>query len=263
MDTVYVCKKIWLSRVEGSDHQALSSTVRSNMELAMLRVFRLIHPNIMRVHKVLIRPQSDSSSILYYIMDYFPLGSILDRLNQLASPIHPEEQAKMWFTQVLGAVAYVHSKGMAHRNIKLSTMLLESNDTAILCGFEFNCIASRRDHDIMRLTSIGNIEYMAPEMHSPCVKIWPYNAKSSDMYAMGVCLFRMVNYDPPFDASHYDANPMSYVYKQRTQDYRYRKGTVARGKTRHLIARLLDPMPGTRITAESALLHDALSPSVI
>ena len=152
---------------------------------------------------------------------------------------------------------------MAHRAIKLTHLLIASEEAIILSGFTYNCLAFRREADIMRSTVCNtNIEYRSPEMQPICSEVWPYDAKSSDMYALGVCLFMMVNRDPPFDIDLYSTDQVAYINKQRNRDYSFNPNYTqyTNGKIKHLIFLLLNPTSGMRINASTALLHEALLP---
>lgn len=151
---------------------------------------------------------------------------------------------------------------MAHRNIKLSVFLFMSEEMVCLSGFINNCLAYKRDADIMRSTVVGEVMYQSPEMHAMCSQIWPYDAKASDMYAMGVSLFLMVNFDPPFDINLYSINHIYYILKQRNRDYHFnpKYESDIGAKLKSLIYLLLEPIPGERINASSALIHEALLP---
>ena len=68
---------------------------------------KLIHPNIIKHHKVFF-----SSLSVYVVMDYYPKGSVLDLITKLGEPL-PLKKTKIWFAQILGAISYIHSKGMS------------------------------------------------------------------------------------------------------------------------------------------------------
>lgn len=152
---------------------------------------------------------------------------------------------------------------MAHRNIKLTSLLLASEEAVILSGFTHCCLAYKREVDIMRCTLyLSNIPYRSPEMQPICSEVWPYDAKAADMYALGVCLFQMVNLELPFDANLYTSDQVAYINKQRNRDYKFNPNYVAyyNDKMKHLIYMLLEPTPGSRIGSSTALLHEALLP---
>lgn len=152
---------------------------------------------------------------------------------------------------------------MAHRNIKLTKKLILFEEHIVLSGFVYNCLAYRRDVDIMRTTVIAaNLAYRAPEAHSICSQVWPYDAKAGDMYAMGVCLFQMVNLTRPYDEKLFEKDQYAYIEKQRKRDYTFNSRFAAHcnEKVKHLIFLLLEPKPGVRTSAKGALVHAALLP---
>ncbi|KAI2807861.1 hypothetical protein RDWZM_005316 [Blomia tropicalis] len=251
-NVIYACKKIFLDRIPENQRNRII-----DLESNLRSVRRLIHPHIIKCYRVF----SINNSV-YFVMEYCPLGSMYDLLNKIDTPFLIKS-TRLWFGQILGAVNYIHSRGLAHRNITLTSILQISSERMILSGFTHCCLAYKRDIDIMRTTVFReNLQYQAPEMHPLCSQIWPYDAKSTDMYSMGVVLFQMVNRDPPFDVSVYNTNPVTYINNQRNREYTYKSAFSAfiNSKFKHLIWLLLEPKPGVRITSSTALVHEALLP---
>src|SRR5699024_9411965 len=82
--------------------------------------------------------------------------------------------------------------------------------------------------------------YMAPELYTCMKKRARYDSKAVDIYAMGVCLFEMLNLSQPYPADAED----STVQKIIRQDMRYLE-EVSR-PCRDLIAAMLRFDPGQR-----------------
>lgn len=221
------------------------------LEIKVLK--KLVHPHIVKVYD-LVKTRSN----VFIFMEYCPEGSIYKKLQKQKKPFS-EIIAKVWFAQILGALSYCHSKGIAHRDIKLDNFLLNSDSDALLTDFGFSTLSAKKHIDIMRDTTCGHPAYMAPEVFAE-TKIWPYDAKAADMYSMGVCLFEMLNFDKPFDQNRAVSQPLQYVIQQRNREYRLH-GPIDKTLSVHikeLLNQLLDPNPSTRITSDQALIHKGI-----
>ena len=166
----------------------------------------------------------------------------------------------MWFSQILGAKSFCHSKGVAHRDIKLDNFLLNDDFEALLSDFGFSTLAHNKNQDIMKQTICGHPAYMAPEVTE--YHVWPYDAKVADMWSMGVCLFEMLNFDKPFDPIFAIREPLKHVMKQRNREYRFHsKVEINLSKQfKELGHQLLEPNPAIRITSEQTLIHSGIIP---
>lgn len=109
----------------------------------------------------------------------------------------PEDVAKMYFRQILLAVAHVHGRGVAHRDMKLANLLLNDDKTVCkVCDFGLAKHVSDRAY---ASSVVGAGEYIAPEIIATETK--QYDAIKADMWACGVVLYCMVECRFPFPKS--------------------------------------------------------------
>ena len=78
-------------------------------ELKILR--KLQHPHIIKVWDIIKTRRN-----VFIFMDLAENNSILHYLHTSNKPI-PETTARLWFVQTCGAISYMHSKGIAHRDM--------------------------------------------------------------------------------------------------------------------------------------------------
>ncbi len=123
-----------------------------------------------------------------------------------------EEVAKRYFRQILLAMAHVHARGVAHRDMKLDNLLLNNDKTVCkVCGFGLAKYAKQA-----HATSIvGKGRYIAPEVIATTItETRDYNAKKADMWSCGVILYCMVECRFPFE----DAGPVMHgSFPERSQ----------------------------------------------
>jgi len=134
------------------------------------------------------------SDLHYYIvMPFFDGGTLRVRIRR--SPLSLQETCQN-LQDIAGALDYIHSQGIIHRDIKASNILLNSNEKVFLTDFGIARIAT----DATQLTStgdvLGTVDYVAPELFEEHRRA---DARS-DLYSLGVLLYEMVTGRLPFAA---------------------------------------------------------------
>jgi calcium-dependent protein kinase len=79
----------------------------------------LDHPNIIKLFELF-----EDKKSLYLITEYCDGGELFDKLVSLGS--FTENLAARIFSQMLSAIVFCHSSGIAHRDLKPENMLIES-----------------------------------------------------------------------------------------------------------------------------------------
>jgi ABC-type phosphate transport system substrate-binding protein len=104
----------------------------------------------------------------------------------------PAPLVARWTTQLCEALAYAHKQGIAHGNIQPSSILLHGDDTLLLTDFSMRRIVQESDAAIAQVEE-GNASYIAPEQAIGLL------SPASDIYAVGVLLFRLFTGQLPYD----------------------------------------------------------------
>jgi serine kinase len=90
----------------------------------------------------------------------------------------PEEQAKLWFQQMVNGVQYLHSKHTAHRDLKCKNILLSCEFDVKFSDFTFARFFTNRDsRHVLCEMNCGSPAYAPPEI---LIGI-PYNPKLGDV----------------------------------------------------------------------------------
>lgn len=152
---------------------------------------RLAHPNILPVHD-----SGESGGLLYYVMPYVPGENLAQRLaRQGALPVH---EAMQIAAQVAGALAYAHSLGFVHRDIKPDNILFLAGQ-AVVADFGVARAISAGGWDESQLIGrvVGTPAYMSPEQAGGSSRI----DGRSDIYSLGCVLYEMLTGVAPFRAT--------------------------------------------------------------
>lgn len=126
----------------------------------------------------------------YIVMRYMSGGSLQDRLNK--GELKLSEMAHI-LKRVAEALDAAHAKNIIHRDIKPSNMLFDSTGEAFLSDFGIATSQAIADDDGEWL--VGTPAYMSPEQ-AQGKKV----DGRSDVYALGVTLYRLLTGQLPFSS---------------------------------------------------------------
>lgn len=156
-------------------------------------VGRLQHPNVVQVYEM-----ASEGDIPYIVMEYVHGKSLSQRIRDDGPlPVVPALEVLL---QVARGLDAAHVRQIIHRDIKTSNILLAPDGTAKIIDFGIAKIF-RTGHDANGdgLTGekeiVGTADYMSPEQGSGK----PVDARS-DIYSLGITLFRVLTGRLPFRA---------------------------------------------------------------
>lgn len=139
----------------------------------------LRHDNIVRVEDA----GKTRDGTLYIAMEYLPRGSVEDVFK--GSPV-PLSFAFRILEDICWAMEYAHQKDYIHRDVKPANILLTRQGTAKLSDFG---LATRVPRGVTA-SPYGYLTHVAPE-----VLRTGRTSKASDVYALGVTAYRLINGD--------------------------------------------------------------------
>lgn len=127
-------------------------------------------------------------------------GDLFDKI-EADSGVH-ENIAHVYFTQLINAVGYMHSKGVGHRDIKPENILLSSDGDLKLADFGMATLFEYHGKRKMAVTLCGSPPYVAPEVISCSThdgaKGPGYAADMADIWSCGVVLFVLLAGNTPW-----------------------------------------------------------------
>jgi len=150
----------------------------------------LTHPNIVQVY------DTESAYATYFIIMEKLTSPDLSVIMKQRKILPPDETAAI-LRQVAAALAYAHSRGFAHRDVKPANVAIDGNGHVKLMDFGLARPIEKDAHGKKSKTVDGTPHYIAPE--TAVGK--PVDGRV-DIYALGVMAFEMVTGRLPFEADN-------------------------------------------------------------
>ncbi|OBT76224.1 PLK protein kinase [Pseudogymnoascus sp. 05NY08] len=154
---------------------------------------KMRHANIVQFHRAFTYQEST-----YIVLELCPNGSLMDMVKKRRFVTEPE--VRFYTIQIAGAIKYMHSKGIIHRDLKMGNIFLDKDMNVKVGDFGLAALLmSGKDMTACRRTTLcGTPNYIAPEIlekgkggHDHAVDIW----------SLGIIIFAMLTGRPPFQST--------------------------------------------------------------
>ncbi|XP_067671947.1 maternal embryonic leucine zipper kinase-like isoform X1 [Haliotis asinina] len=218
------------------DKKALGEDLpRVKTEIAAMK--ELCHQHICKLFQVV-----ETEDRFYMILEYCPEGELFDYI--VSKDRLDEDEARIFFRQIVSAVAYIHYQGYAHRDLKPENLLLDEEQNLKLIDFGL-CAKPKGGMERHLYTCCGSPAYAAPELISGK----EYLGAEADLWSMGVLLYALLCGFLPFDD---DKIPALY---RKIQSGKYDVPDWLTSDSADLISQMLRVDPKRRITVQQLLHH--------
>ncbi len=192
--TIYLGRELFPARnvaIKVYDPQLLASEERAMFRSAFLKetllAKKLTHPNITQVYDA-----AADDERAYIVMEYAQEGS-LDRYCVPDGLLKPERVAEI-LEHVCDALSYAHAHGVIHRDLKPANVLMGAHGEVKVA--DFGVALTNLAFDATRGMTVGSPAYMAPEQ----LERKPATLQS-DVYALGIMMYKMLSGGLPFAAT--------------------------------------------------------------
>ncbi|KDR22385.1 serine/threonine-protein kinase PAK mbt isoform X2 [Zootermopsis nevadensis] len=207
-------------------------------EVVIMRDYH--HPNIVEMYDSFLVQDE-----LWVVMEFLEGGALTDIVTHARMD---EEQIATVCKQCLKALAYLHSQGVIHRDIKSDSILLAADGRVKLSDFGFCAQVSQELPK--RKSLVGTPYWMSPEVISRL----PYGPEV-DIWSLGIMVIEMVDGEPPF----FNEPPLQAMRRIRDMPPPKLKNThKVSPRLQGFLERMLVRDPVQRATAAELLQHPFL-----
>ncbi len=192
MGTVYLAvdqklgRQVAIKVVSQNAHH--SSSARNRFESEVKALANLQHPNIACLYNADL-----TEGAQFFVMEFVDGQT----LNELAKePLTAKRTAEIVAT-LANAVEFCHSKGILHRDLKPSNVLVSNSGEFKIADFGLAKVLDADSSSTQTGEILGTPSFMAPEQAAGRTNEF---AASTDVYALGAILYRLLTGRPPFVA---------------------------------------------------------------
>lgn len=155
----------------------------------------LNHANVVKICTFM-----ESPEYLLILMEYAEQGDLLSYISKFPGNFLPEAKAKLCLFQVSKGVAYIHSKEIAHRDLKLDniftkTVRFEGRTEQVFLIGDFGYSKEIEDHLV---TQVGTLKYCPPEI----LNINGEYKLNADIWSLGCLFFAALSGGFPFHENY-------------------------------------------------------------
>jgi len=193
MGVVYLAREVRLDRPVAikllPPHQAGDGHLRERFLREARTAAKLSHPHIIPIFAV-----DEAGEFVFFAMAYVAGETLTERI-QRRGPLGPSDAGRV-LREVAWALAYAHSQGVVHRDVKPDNIMLEeATGRALVADFGIAGLV-RGAAGLDGGEVIGTPEFMSPEQ-----ALGEHVDARSDLYALGVVGYFALSGKLPFEAS--------------------------------------------------------------
>jgi serine/threonine protein kinase len=174
-------------------------TERFRREAQAIAILR--HPNIVQIFDF-----GKHSSGYFMVMEFIGGSDLQVQLREYRqrNELLPKEKVMRVIREIAAALDYAHGRGVIHRDVKPSNIMLTHEGQSILTDFGLVMLPAHKSQATIGNT-FGTPHYVAPEQAISSAAA----VAASDIYSLGVILYEMATGQLPFD----DESPLSVALK--------------------------------------------------
>jgi len=232
------------------NHVALKRVLKRNENQTQLRnqFFQEIHAGkLIGKHEGIVQMLGyfESPKHFWLVEEYFNGEELIVLIERKNFKPFKEGLAMKLFIQMISAVLHAHRQNVAHLDLKLDNILINSKKQIKV--IDWGLSTSQDPSNCMKFC--GSPEYCAPE-------IWfrtsdsPYNAFKADVFSLGVILYALI-----FGRFPFNKNSLQNMRKGFAVDIYFLETVIVNEHAKDLLKSMLNNNPTERISLEDVIQH--------
>ena len=181
-------KKVYILKTFIDDNNKARNKITLINEINMLEDLKKGEKNPIQFIPYLYDKNNDVNERLYYTIDYFSKGNLLDYIQN--SDKFSERHAKILFKKIVEGIKFCHKKNICHLDIKPANIIFDNEFEPIIIDFGLSKKIKDDKNEIFQyIGKTGTIQYECPEMW----EIGKYTGVEADIFSLGVLLFNLIS----------------------------------------------------------------------
>jgi serine/threonine protein kinase len=198
----------------------------------------LLHPSICRLQDAYVTP-----SFAYLVFDLEEGVELFEVVRGSRGKGLSEDHARELVMRLLSPVLYLHTLGIAHRDLKLENIITSPSGHLVLIDFGHSArLSSPR---LSSKASPSTLEYTAPE-----ILVFGEGGLPADVWALGIILYALLYASLPFDGPEEEVRQL--IVRGHVVFPEIREVSAA---GRDLILHMLHPDPNERLSVREIKEH--------
>ncbi|KAM3141059.1 hypothetical protein pb186bvf_006860 [Paramecium bursaria] len=197
----FVALKIFKGQRESlkQNIHSLSTEINALRQLSHSNITRMISYNQAMLYQ---RKNGQQLERVVLVLEYASGGELFDYLHKTGP--FSETISRYYFKQLIEGIKYLHSKNIAHRDLKPDNLLFDEEFQLKIADFGFSALMNKYQDQKLK-SGLGSPGYQAPEILAKN----PYDGTKTDIFAAGVILYNIITCSNPF----YQATSNDQRYK--------------------------------------------------
>ena len=213
---------------------------RKRFEIEAQAAALLSHPNITTIYAI-----EETEDEMFIVMEYIDGRELKDRIN--SGPISTDEVINIT-NQIAEGLEAAHKKGIIHRDIKSSNIMITKDGKVKI--MDFGLAKIKGGTELTKIGStVGTVAYMSPEQARGEVV-----DQRTDIWSLGVVLFEMLTGELPFKGD-YDQSIIYSILNDEPPSLEQMKDDVP-GNLAFIVNKCIKKDRSERYVQSEAILQD-------
>ncbi|KAF8696405.1 hypothetical protein HU200_037319 [Digitaria exilis] len=219
----------FIRQPDDEEDAELAAQLEKQFNTEVTTLSRLHHPNVIKLVGA-----CSSPPVFCVITEFLSGGSLRSFLHKLDHKALPLDKIIKISLDIAHGMAYIHSKGVVHRDVKPENIIFDEEFCAKIVDFGISC---EEEYCDPLANDTGTFRWMAPEM----MKHKSYGRKV-DVYSFGLILWEMFSGSIPYE----ELNPFQAAFAVFDKNVRPAIPASCPGPVRLLIAQCWASHPEKR-----------------